>query len=121
MYGLVRGLDEESFYDLSLQAFREMRAAGITTVGEFHYFHHSGDDQDFALDGAVLRAAATANVRFVLLNAFYKTGGIGQPLEPAQQCLPMLRQLVASSPAAALAGRDWYDPMVGTEPDERVY
>ena len=85
MYGLVRGLDEESFYDLSLQAFREMRAAGITTVGEFHYFHHSGDDQDFALDGAVLRAAAAANVRIVLLNAFYKTGGIGQPLEPAQQ------------------------------------
>ncbi len=94
MYGLVRELDEESFYDLSLQAFREMRAAGITTVGEFHYFHHSGDDQDFALDGAVLRAAAAANVRIVLLNAFYKTGGIGQPLDPTQ------RRFRVSSPEA---------------------
>ena len=41
MYQLVAELDDEAFYRLCLQAFREMRSAGITTVGEFHYFHHS--------------------------------------------------------------------------------
>ena len=41
MYQLVAELNDEAFYRLCLQAFREMRAAGITAVGEFHYFHHS--------------------------------------------------------------------------------
>ena len=85
MYQLVAELDGESFYRLCLQAFREMRAAGITTVGEFHYFHHSQGAADFAFDRLVLKAASAANIRIVLLEAFYKTGGIGQPPSVAQQ------------------------------------
>ena len=41
MYQLVARLDDETFYQTCLLAFREMLAGGITTVGEFHYFHHS--------------------------------------------------------------------------------
>ena len=85
MYALARSLDEDAFYALNLQAFSEMRAAGFTTVGEFHYLHHAGDEADFALDRLVLKAAAAAGVRLVLLNAYYRTGGIGQPLQDSQR------------------------------------
>ncbi len=84
MYSLVQELDAEAFYGLCLQAFHEMRAAGITTVGEFHYLHHSSEE-DFGFDQVVLKAAAEVGIRIVLLNAFYKTGGIGQPLSTVQQ------------------------------------
>lgn len=86
MYRLVEQMDEQRCHELSLIAFNEMRAAGITTVGEFHYLHHAGDEasEDFALDPVVLRAARDAGIRLVLLNTFYKTGGIGQPLAAGQ-------------------------------------
>ncbi len=84
MYSLVESLDEATFFRLTLQAFREMRAAGTTTVGEFHYVHHSRSGDDFALDEAVLRAADRAGIRLVLLQTYYRTGGIGQPLAGGQ-------------------------------------
>lgn len=85
MYELVGRLDSDSFYKITLQAFREMLASGITSVGEFHYFHHpAGLEKSpatgFAFDELVLRAASEAGIRIVLLNVFYKTGGIGKPL-----------------------------------------
>jgi formiminoglutamate deiminase len=84
MYGLVARLGAEEFQRLCLQAFREMRAAGITTVGEFHYFHHSPGTEDWACDDLILRAAAEAGLRIVLLQSYYRTGAIGQPLEGPQ-------------------------------------
>lgn len=84
MYALVEGLDESTFFRLTLQAFREMRAAGTTTVGEFHYLHHSPAGDDFALDQAVLRAAERAGIRIALLQTYYRTGGVGQPLRGGQ-------------------------------------
>ncbi len=85
MYGLVDRLDLERFSELVTQAFGEMRASGITTVGEFHYLHHSPDKEDFALDRALLSAAETTGIRLVLLVAYYKTGGIHTPVHRAQQ------------------------------------
>jgi len=85
MYDLVDQMDEETVYALSKQAFGEMLAAGITTVGEFHYLHHDERGEGYAFDEIVLKAAADAGIRIVLLNAFYKTGGIGQPVEGAQR------------------------------------
>ena len=84
MYGLVDGLDAERLQALTASTFREMLAAGITTVGEFHYLHHAGE-ADWALDEAVLAAARETGIRLVLLQVFYRTGGIGQPLEGAQR------------------------------------
>ena len=83
MYRLVSELTWKGFRDLCVRAFREMRRAGITTVGEFHYLHHAKAD-DYALDPIVLDAAAEAGIRIVLLNAYYATGGIGKALEGAQ-------------------------------------
>jgi formimidoylglutamate deiminase len=85
MYDLVSKTDELSMYELSLQAFSEMLAAGITTVGEFHYLHHDASCEGFAFDEVVLRAARDAGIRIVLLNAFYNTGGIAKPLAEPQR------------------------------------
>lgn len=84
MYELVGRMDETMMYELSRQAFEEMLAAGITTVGEFHYLHHDASEAGFAFDDVVLRAAADAGIRIVLLNAYYATGGIGEPLQGGQ-------------------------------------
>jgi len=84
MYALVASLDRDSLRRLSVQAFAEMRDAGITTVGEFHYIHHEGQG-DFALDDAVLEAAAEVGIRLVLLYSYYATGSPGRPLEGAQR------------------------------------
>jgi formimidoylglutamate deiminase len=110
MYALVERLDAEEFRTLCLQAFRELRSAGVTSLGEFHYFHHGKfhhgkEGVDFAYDELVLEAAAEAGLRLVLLNTYYRTGGIGQPLAGGQ------RRFATPSPAGyweqmdRLAGR----------------
>jgi formimidoylglutamate deiminase len=86
MYSLVESVDRDGVRELTLSAFREMRSAGITTVGEFHYLHHDdASESDWAFDGAVLEAAAEAGIRLVLLQTCYREGGPGRPLEPAQR------------------------------------
>jgi formimidoylglutamate deiminase len=86
MYGLVGRLDAEELRALSLQCFREMRAAGVTTVGEFHYLHHRDPDAlDFAFDEVVLAAAAAAGLRIALIQSYYRTGAVGQPLKGPQR------------------------------------
>jgi formimidoylglutamate deiminase len=84
MYALVDSLDPVSLRRLSARAFHEMRDAGITTVGEFHYVHHHREG-DFALDEAIVDAAADAGIRMVLLYSFYATGAPGQPLAGGQR------------------------------------
>jgi cytosine/adenosine deaminase-related metal-dependent hydrolase len=64
MYGLVEQLGPEDFLAVTTQAFLEMRAAGITTVGEFHYFHHGPAVRDFGYDRLVLKAARAARIRW---------------------------------------------------------
>jgi formimidoylglutamate deiminase len=84
MYALVGSLDRVSLRRLSVQAFSEMRDAGITTVGEFHYVHHERNG-DFALDEAVLEAAAEVGIRMVLLYSYYASGAPGRPLAGPQR------------------------------------
>lgn len=83
MYALVASLDREALGRVCRQAFAEMRDAGVTTVGEFHYLHHD-QDGDFAFDDVVLAAASDVGIRIVLLHAYYATGGIGRILQPGQ-------------------------------------
>jgi formimidoylglutamate deiminase len=86
MYALVERMDAEELRALSLQTFREMRAAGVTTVGEFHYVHHRDPDaHDFAFDEVVLGAAREAGIRVAFIQSYYKTGAVGQPLEGGQR------------------------------------
>src|SRR5690606_14549877 len=74
MYELVEGLDEQSLHELARRAFQEMRTAGITAVGEFHYLHHLAGD-DFRLDAPVVEAARAVGLRLSWLYAYYRTGG----------------------------------------------
>ena len=83
MYKLVDTLSIDQFRGLCVQCFSEMRQSGITTVGEFHYFHHD-KIADFAMDRAVLEAAREVGIRIVLLHAFYKHGGFGKQLVGGQ-------------------------------------
>jgi formimidoylglutamate deiminase len=85
MYELAETLTPERLFDLSLHAYLEMRRAGYTSVGEFHYLHHSSAGDDYICDEAVLAAAREAGIRLVLLQAYYKTGGLGDPLQGAQR------------------------------------
>lgn len=85
MYALVEQMNESMIYELSHRAFGEMRAAGITTVGEFHYLHHDSSCEGFVFDEVVLRAARDAGIRIALLSAYYRTGGFDQPLAGGQQ------------------------------------
>jgi formimidoylglutamate deiminase len=85
MYRLVQSLDGDRFHRICVQTFREMRDAGITSVGEFHYLHHAAIGQDHAFDRLVLDAAAEAGIRMGLLSTCYQAGGIGRALEAAQR------------------------------------
>lgn len=76
MYGLVEATDSVAAFEAQTrQCFEEMAAAGITTVGEFHYFHHPANGSGYDHDAVVIDAARAANVRVVLLNAVYERGG----------------------------------------------
>lgn len=90
MYKLVGGMTQEQIYDLTKQCFSEMLDAGITSVGEFHYFHHGrpeeSDSSRFAYDAQILRAAQDVGIRIVLLNAFYEHGGFARaPMSEPQK------------------------------------
>jgi formimidoylglutamate deiminase len=84
MYALVDRLTPELVYTLSKRCFSEMLAAGITSVGEFHYARHASPEDRFAFDEQVVRAASEVGIRLVLIDVYYQSGGIGQPLRGGQ-------------------------------------
>jgi formimidoylglutamate deiminase len=57
MYNLVDELSIDQFRGLCVQSFLEMRDSGITSVGEFHYFHHN-KETDYAMDRAKIGRAS---------------------------------------------------------------
>jgi formiminoglutamate deiminase len=88
MYAVAGRLDPESYLRLATAAYREMAAAGITTVGEFHYLHHQPDgtpyDDPNAMGHALVQAAADAGIRIGLLDTCYLSSGFGKPVEGVQ-------------------------------------
>ncbi len=88
MYDLAARLDPDSYLDLATVTFREMVAAGITAVGEFHYLHHHPDgtpyDDANAMGLALLEAARRAGIRITLLDTCYLSSGFGAPPEGVQ-------------------------------------
>jgi formiminoglutamate deiminase len=89
MYRVAAGLDPESIERISRVAFRELRLAGVRTVGEFHYVHHQPDgtpyDDRTAMSDAVIRAARHEGLRISLLRVAYHRAGPGRPAEPEQR------------------------------------
>ena len=88
MYAVAERLDPDTYLALATATFREMVAAGITCVGEFHYLHHQPDgrpyDEPNAMGLALLEAARVAGLRITLLDTLYLSSGFGAPPEGAQ-------------------------------------
>ncbi len=88
MYAVAQRLDPDSYFALARATYREMVAAGITTVGEFHYLHHQPDgtpyDDPNAMGSALIEAAREAGIRIALLDTCYVSSGFGAPVEGVQ-------------------------------------
>ena len=88
MYAVAATLDPDSYFALARATYREMAAAGITTVGEFHYLHHQPDgtpyDDPNAMGHALVEAAREAGIRIALLDTCYLSSGFGEPVEGVQ-------------------------------------
>ncbi|HEY0754564.1 MAG TPA: formimidoylglutamate deiminase [Ktedonobacteraceae bacterium] len=88
MYAEAARLDPDRLYAGALRTYREMLAAGYTTVGEFHYVHHQPDGQPYArpnaMSEAILQAGREAGLRVVLLMTAYAQNGFDQPPEESQ-------------------------------------
>ena len=89
MYRLAANLDPDSYLALARATYAEMALAGVTTVGEFHYVHHTpsgapyGDPNE--MGRVLLAAAAEAGVRITLIDSCYLHGGTREPLTDAQR------------------------------------
>lgn len=88
MYDVAARLDPDTYLDLATVTYREMVAAGITGVGEFHYLHHQPDgtpyDDPNEMGLVLIEAARRAGLRITLLDACYLSSGFGKPLEGPQ-------------------------------------
>lgn len=88
MYAVAARLDPDTYLDLARATYREMAAAGITCVGEFHYLHHQPDGTPYAdpdeMGLALVHAAREAGIRITLLDTLYLSSGFGAPPEGAQ-------------------------------------
>ena len=88
MYSIAARLDPDSYFALARAVYREMVAAGITGVGEFHYLHHAPDGSPYAdpnaMGAALIAAAREAGLRIGLLDTCYLSAGFGRPVEGAQ-------------------------------------
>ncbi|GAC1392084.1 MAG: formimidoylglutamate deiminase [Ktedonobacteraceae bacterium] len=88
MYAEAQRLDPDSLYESALRTYREMLAAGYTTVGEFHYVHHQPNGQPYdnpnMMSEAVLAAGRDTGIRVVLLMTAYAQSGFNQPPEEGQ-------------------------------------
>ncbi|WP_277211175.1 formimidoylglutamate deiminase [Isoptericola croceus] len=88
MYAVAGTLDPDRYRALAVAVFAEMRAAGYTAVGEFHYVHHRPDGTpypDHEMELALADASEEAGIRLTLLDTCYLRGGLDRPLEPGQR------------------------------------
>jgi len=88
MYAVAARLDPDTYLALARATFREMAAAGITCVGEFHYVHHRPDGSRYGdpneMGRALVEAARLAGVRITLLDTLYLSSGFGAAPQGAQ-------------------------------------
>ena len=89
MYVEAQKLNPDLLYTNTLMAYREMLAAGYTSVGEFHYVHHQLNGQPYAdsniMSEAIIQAGKDAGIGVVLLMAAYAQSGFNQPPEEEQR------------------------------------
>ncbi len=112
MYAVAADLTPDSYFELARETYAEMRATGITAVGEFHYLHHQPDgtpyDDPNEMGRALLAAADEAGIRIRLLDTCYLASGFGQEPEGVQ-----VRYSDGSAHAWAERVAAFDDPRVG--------
>ena len=88
MYDVAERLEPDTYFGLARATYREMVAAGYTSVGEFHYLHHRPDgtpyDDPNAMRQALESAANEAGLRLCLLDTATCRSGFGEPVEGVQ-------------------------------------
>ena len=88
MYHAANRLSPDDIYTVARMAIRAKFLSRITTVGEFHYLHHSPGGTPYVdrnlLGHEVLRAAAEVGLRIVLLRTAYARSGWNKPPNPGQ-------------------------------------
>ncbi len=88
MYAVAARLDPDTYLALASATFREMAAAGITCVGEFHYVHRRPDgstyDDPNEMGLVLAEAARRAGIRITLLDTLYLSSGFGVAPQGAQ-------------------------------------
>ncbi len=89
MYAVAERLDPDSYFRLARATYREMVAAGMTSVGEFHYLHHQPDGTPYAdphaMSHALAEAAVEAGIRLTLLDTCYLSSGFGDAPQGVQR------------------------------------
>jgi formimidoylglutamate deiminase len=89
MYAAAAAQDPNRIRVVATRCFTQMRNAGYTTVGEFHYVHHQPDGSLYprpnALAEAVCEAAEQAGIRIVLLLCAYERGGYRRARSAGQE------------------------------------
>ncbi|MFO0674448.1 MAG: formimidoylglutamate deiminase [Polyangiaceae bacterium] len=116
MYRLAMSLTPESIGAISRIAFRELRRAGVRTVGEFHYVQHQADGTPYAertlLSDVVIASARAEGLRIALLRVAYHRAGPGRDAEPGQRrfCDPSVDDVLRD--VDALRAKYAHDPDV---------
>ncbi len=111
MYAQAGRMDPDLIHDVARRCYRQMRASGVTSVGEFHYVHHRPDGTPYerpnALAEAVCAAAEAEGLRVALLLVAYERGGEGVPPTPGQRrfCDPSVEAYLERLDAL----REWAD------------
>jgi formiminoglutamate deiminase len=122
MYRAAAALDPESIVRISRVAFKELRRAGVRTVGEFHYIHHQADGTPYAdrtvMSDAVVHAAKEEGLRIALLRVAYHRAGPGRDAEPGQKrfCDPTVDDVLRDVEALHAKYKDDPDVRVSVAP-----
>jgi formiminoglutamate deiminase len=89
MYARAASLTPDEYFALATRVYEEMRATGISAVGEFHYLHHQPDGRPYddpnEMGKALLAAADQTGIRIRLLDACYVSAGFGRAPEGVQR------------------------------------
>lgn len=122
MYRLSTSLTPESIAAISRIAFRDLRLAGVRTVGEFHYVQHQPDgtpyDQRTLLAELVVEAALAEGLRVSLLRVAYHRAGPGRNAEAGQRryCDPDVDAVLRDVDSLRAKYKDNTDVVVGIAP-----
>ena len=90
MYAFAQHVTPAQLEVIATELYREMLAAGYTSVCEFHYVHHQPGGAPYpdamAMSAALVRAAKATGIGLTLLPVLYQHSGFGQqPPEAHQQ------------------------------------